>query len=538
MVRLNKIVLLIICVSMLVLSLQNSCVWANFKPAPFPAVRILSSGEVSPSSALISRNGNIYTFTGNWTTCVLEVERSNIVIDGAGFFIVGNGVGQGIVFHDVDNVSVLNVNIVDVNSGIYIEKCSDTTVSSCSIMGGNNGIYLNNSKNSKITNNHLFSVYNGLFLDHSNNNILRNNSIENSHQYGYGLDFMVTGITLADYTNDVDASNHVNGGSIIYWVNRQNEIVPSDASYVALINCKGITVQNLHISKTQGILVAWTKNSTIAHNYLDKNHIGIQVLYSSEIVINENEIWHNTGFEEGGDGINIAFSQFITVSNNKLTDNHNGGVTCSNSSRNLLIGNRIGLNNYNGINLVNNSDFNLVTLNKFFNHSTMSRGAVLIEDSRNNTLVANDFTHNGCWAIQLRGTQANNLIYLNNFINNSYYNTRSNSQALQVSTPGTTNGNSWDNGLIGNYWSDYKGVDTNNDGTGDTPYYINPTNQDNYPLTSPVTTSQTAKLTSELTTAVFSSQPPFKQLSLIAIAVSFAALIVGGTLVYLKKRKR
>jgi nitrous oxidase accessory protein len=292
---------------MLVLSLQNSCVWANFKPAPFPAVRILSSGEVSPSSALISRNGNIYTFTGNWTTCVLEVERSNIVIDGAGFFIVGNGVGQGIVFHDVDNVSVLNVNIVDVNSGIYIEKCSDTTVSSCSIMGGNNGIYLNNSKNSKITNNHLFSVYNGLFLDHSNNNILRNNSIENSHQYGYGLDFMVTGITLADYTNDVDASNHVNGGSIIYWVNRQNEIVPSDASYVALINCKGITVQNLHISKTQGILVAWTKNSTIAHNYLDKNHIGIQVLYSSEIVINENEIWHNTGFEEGGDGINIAF---------------------------------------------------------------------------------------------------------------------------------------------------------------------------------------------------------------------------------------
>ena len=37
-----------------------------------------------------------------------------------------------------------------------------------------------------------------------------------------------------------------------------------------------------------------------------------------------------------------------------------------------------------------------------------------------------------------------------------------------------------------NYWSDYKGTDSNLDGVGDTPYIINENNQDDYPLMEPV----------------------------------------------------
>jgi len=40
----------------------------------------------------------------------------------------------------------------------------------------------------------------------------------------------------------------------------------------------------------------------------------------------------------------------------------------------------------------------------------------------------------------------------------------------------------WDDGEEGNYWSDYNGVDANNDGVGDTPYIIDALNQDRYPL--------------------------------------------------------
>ncbi len=45
---------------------------------------------------------------------------------------------------------------------------------------------------------------------------------------------------------------------------------------------------------------------------------------------------------------------------------------------------------------------------------------------------------------------------------------------------------SWDNGSAGNYWGDYNGTDGDGDGIGDTPYYILPKNQDNYPFIDPV----------------------------------------------------
>ncbi len=40
----------------------------------------------------------------------------------------------------------------------------------------------------------------------------------------------------------------------------------------------------------------------------------------------------------------------------------------------------------------------------------------------------------------------------------------------------------WDDGREGNFWSDYNGNDSNNDGIGDAPYVIDALNMDRYPL--------------------------------------------------------
>ena len=68
---------------------------------------------------------------------------------------------------------------------------------------------------------------------------------------------------------------------------------------------------------------------------------------------------------------------------------------------------------------------------------------------------------------------SNNLIFNNNFIDNR----------AQVGNEDSTN--MWDDGKVGNYWSDYHGTDANGDGIGDTPYEMNSKNTDRYPLIKP-----------------------------------------------------
>lgn len=63
------------------------------------------------------------------------------------------------------------------------------------------------------------------------------------------------------------------------------------------------------------------------------------------------------------------------------------------------------------------------------------------------------------------GDSSNNSIYKNNFVNSMYK-----AQASELT-------NVWDNGLVGNYWSDYNGNGS---------YVINENNIDHYPLTTPI----------------------------------------------------
>ena len=95
---------------------------ANFFPIsiPQPAFVIRSDGNVDPSTAPISREGNVYTFTDDIVGYTIAVERDNIVLDGNGYTLKGNGSSTGIFIKNRNDIVVKNMKISGFNYGIWL----------------------------------------------------------------------------------------------------------------------------------------------------------------------------------------------------------------------------------------------------------------------------------------------------------------------------------------------------------------------------------------------------------------------------------
>ena len=108
--------------------------------------------------------------------------------------------------------------------------------------------------------------------------------------------------------------------------------------------------------------------------------------------------------------------------------------------------------------------------------------------------------YNNSYALRLTDDATENIIYHNNFFDNE--------KQVFLPFPYKTKANYWDNEYEGNYWDDYTGTDENHDGIGDTPYVIDLSNQDNFPLMNPYIISE------------FSSIIPFLSLFIILTALT------------------
>jgi len=166
------------------------------------------------------------------------------------------------------------------------------------------------------------------------------------------------------------------------------------------------------------------------------------VVERSSIVID------GAGYTVEGDGTGNGFSLIdvtnVTIKNTRINSCFDG-IRLFNSSGDMITGNSINASSYEGIGLYYSSDSNIAG-----NSITNNQIGVGFYDSSNNSIVDN------------------------NIVNNTY-------QAYTESSV-----NAWDDGSKGNYWSDYDGTDSNQDGIGDTSYIIDTSNQDRYPLMKPI----------------------------------------------------
>lgn len=261
-------------------------------------------------------------------------------------------------------------------------------------------------------------------------------------------------------------------------------------------------------SYSSGVRISGSSNINIAENFFTKgtnmmdSSMGVVIEGSSQVLV-ENNIFTDTALAISANGTDITIksntlhsvldsiegSIYLEGSYNRIEDNTLEGssvIILANANHNTIQNNSLN-GPSEGIFLISQCTDNLFAKNNFTGYSN----AIRMNVGRNNVFYGNLFEDNW-FALEISGwgtpISADNLFYGNIFT--------ANSTKIRIND---VTGTRWDNGSIGNYWSDYNGLDGNGDGIGSTPYTVTAykwsnearddinftAGEDNYPLMQP-----------------------------------------------------
>jgi parallel beta-helix repeat protein len=474
-------------------------------PEPPPHFTIRISDAVNLTDAF-EQNGNIFTLKRDVVNYTVSIEKSNIIIDGAGHTLQGlpweNSftANNGLEANHVNNVVIRNLTITGFETGIYMGENSGIAITDCNITAchGQPAVRFWDSSGCIMTRNRVTGNENGgvdvwsgtdnevlgnfvannqgvgLFLSESSSITLRNNTFLNNTLNLVGISENET----------IDASNTVDGKPICCWRFVQNAAVPADAGLVFLYNCQNITIQNLNLTHNQAAITLFQTNGcTIAQNNLSNNNYAVAAMWSSNNLIDGNHIVNNL---KGGVKITNSSNEYI-ITHNLFVGNQGHGVYGYDSNLNTVNNNTFTGNIWFGVEFHNGQN-NVITDNDFFSNGAGIQdggGGIDLIGCTGNMVVGNLFQENDGFGVRVSASP-NSTFYHNTFIDNKV------ASGLQVSNPwfdGAESG-AWDNGKEGNYWSYYTtrypdAREIDSTGIGNTAFYINDGNIDHYPLTVP-----------------------------------------------------
>jgi parallel beta-helix repeat protein len=261
------LIILLVC-PLLSFAREVKCVGLN------QTILIKADGSIDPPTAPILTLDNVsYVLTANITSegCNgIVIERSNIIVDGAGYAIKEAGGEIGITLSGRSNVTIKNMEITAFYYGIELNSSSNCTISGNNIEEnyGGSGIWLTSSSNNSISENNITNNWEGIELNYSSNCKISGNRVANN----------VIGIMLRYYSSN----NTISGN-------------------------------NITANNSGGILFTYSSGNTLSSNNIVNNKYGISFGASSDNIVFHNNFLNNT------------IQAYLMISNNTWDDGYPSG---------------------------------------------------------------------------------------------------------------------------------------------------------------------------------------------------------------------
>ena len=242
-------------------------------------VYIRADGSVEPEGTPISTFDNVtYTLTGNIYDAI-AVQRSNIMIDGAGYKLQATGPYTyiGIDLGDQTNVTVTHLEVVDFYYGIQVSgsnnKIADNTVTENAY-----GIVLLGGFKNNVTGNNVTANMEGIHVRPDalgvpicSNHRISGNTLKRNH-WGIEIKYSCNN-TISENTIALGAT-----GLLVHYSSMYNSVIYNNITY----------------NTDYGIYLFESSNNTIHHNNITQNTDGIYLRESSNNTVYHNNFIDNT----------------------------------------------------------------------------------------------------------------------------------------------------------------------------------------------------------------------------------------------------